>query len=70
MKKHGCDSCHEIDKKLIGPAFRDVADKYKGDKKRVDQAAKQSQERRRSYVGRHRDAAEHPCLRRRHQNAG
>ena len=32
MKKDGCDSCHEIDKKLIGPAFRDVASKYKGDK--------------------------------------
>jgi len=32
MKKDGCDSCHEIDKKLIGPAFRDVAAKYKGDK--------------------------------------
>jgi cytochrome c len=30
MKKDGCDSCHEIDKKLIGPAFRDVAAKYKG----------------------------------------
>ena len=32
MKQHGCDSCHEIDKKLIGPAFRDVAATYKGDK--------------------------------------
>ena len=32
MKKDGCDSCHEIDKKVVGPAFRDVAAKYKGDK--------------------------------------
>jgi len=32
MKKNGCDSCHEIDKKVVGPAFRDVAAKYKGDK--------------------------------------
>ena len=32
MKQHGCDSCHEIDKKLIGPAFRDVAVTYKADK--------------------------------------
>jgi cytochrome c len=32
MKKDGCAACHEIDKKLIGPAFKDVAAKYKGDK--------------------------------------
>jgi cytochrome c len=32
MKKDGCAACHEIDKKLVGPAFRDVAAKYKGDK--------------------------------------
>jgi cytochrome c len=37
MKKDGCAGCHEIDKKLIGPAFQDVAAKYKGDK---DAAAK------------------------------
>lgn len=32
MKKDGCAACHEVDKKLIGPAFKDVATKYKGDK--------------------------------------
>jgi cytochrome c len=32
MKKDGCAACHEVDRKLIGPAFRDVAAKYKGDK--------------------------------------
>ena len=32
MKKDGCASCHEIDKKLVGPAFKDVAAKYKDDK--------------------------------------
>jgi cytochrome c len=31
MKKSGCDGCHEVDKKVVGPAFRDVAAKYKGD---------------------------------------
>jgi cytochrome c len=31
MKKDGCAACHEIDKKLIGPAFQEVAVKYKGD---------------------------------------
>jgi cytochrome c len=32
MKKDGCVACHEVDKKLIGPAFQDVAAKYRGDK--------------------------------------
>jgi cytochrome c len=32
MKKVGCSACHEIDNKLIGPAFKDVAARYKDDK--------------------------------------
>ena len=32
-KKNGCTSCHAIDKKLVGPAYKDVAAKYKGDAK-------------------------------------
>jgi len=30
-KKSGCAACHSIDKKLVGPAWQAVADKYKGD---------------------------------------
>ncbi len=30
-KKSGCTACHAIDKKLVGPAWMDVAKKYKGD---------------------------------------
>lgn len=30
-KKNGCVACHSIDKKLMGPAWMDVAKKYKGD---------------------------------------
>ena len=30
-KKYGCTNCHKIDKKVVGPAWQDVADKYKGD---------------------------------------
>jgi len=30
-KKHNCTSCHTIEKKLVGPAYMDVAKKYKGD---------------------------------------
>ena len=32
MKKDGCAACHAIDKKIVGPAYVDVAAKYKGDK--------------------------------------
>ena len=28
----GCMTCHGIDKKIIGPAYKDVAAKYRGDK--------------------------------------
>jgi len=31
-KKHGCFACHTVDKKLVGPSYKDVAAKYKGDK--------------------------------------
>ena len=30
-KKNGCLACHAIDKKVFGPAWRDVAAKYRGD---------------------------------------
>ena len=30
LKKHACTACHAIDKKMIGPAYKDVAAKYKG----------------------------------------
>jgi len=28
-KKYGCLSCHSETKKIIGPAFRDIAEKYR-----------------------------------------
>jgi cytochrome c len=37
-KKHGCFACHTVDKKMVGPAskvgpaYKDVAAKYRGDK--------------------------------------
>ena len=30
-KKYNCLACHATDKKLIGPSYKDVAAKYKGD---------------------------------------
>lgn len=35
-----CMSCHAVDRKLIGPSFKDVAAKYKDDKGAADQLAK------------------------------
>lgn len=31
-QKNACMSCHGVDKKIVGPAFKDVAKKYAGDK--------------------------------------
>jgi cytochrome c len=31
--KSGCTACHAVDKKLVGPAYQDVAAKYKGNPK-------------------------------------
>ncbi len=31
VKAKGCLACHEMDKKKVGPAYKDVAAKYKGD---------------------------------------
>lgn len=32
-KAKNCMSCHAVDKKLVGPAYKEVAAKYKGDAK-------------------------------------
>ena len=32
LKSKGCLGCHDMEKKKVGPAFKDVAAKYKGDK--------------------------------------
>lgn len=30
-KSSGCMACHKVDQKLVGPSYKDVAAKYKGD---------------------------------------
>jgi len=39
-KKYACFACHTTDKKMVGPAYKEVAAKYRGDK---DAAAKLAQ---------------------------
>lgn len=31
-QKNACMSCHGVDKKVVGPSFKDIAAKYKSDK--------------------------------------
>jgi cytochrome c len=35
-KTKNCMACHAIDKKVVGPAYKDVAKKYAGDAKAPD----------------------------------
>jgi cytochrome c len=44
MKKDGCAACHAVDKKLVGPAYVDVAAKYKNDKNAVATLTKKVKE--------------------------
>ena len=32
-KKHACTACHAVDKKVVGPSFKEVAEKYRKDPK-------------------------------------
>ena len=38
-QKHACTACHTVDKKLVGPAYQEVAKKYAADKNAVDMLA-------------------------------
>ncbi len=40
LRKSGCFACHTVDKKLVGPALKDIAAKYAGKPGIVDVLAK------------------------------
>jgi cytochrome c len=46
-KKHACLACHAVDRKLVGPSYKEVAAKYRSDPgaeaKLVDKVKKGSQ---------------------------
>ena len=42
--KSGCLACHAVDKKVVGPSYQEVADKYKGDKTAQDKLEKKVKE--------------------------
>ncbi|MCK6427182.1 MAG: c-type cytochrome [Burkholderiaceae bacterium] len=35
-QKKNCTACHALDKKLVGPAFRDIAARYRGNDAALD----------------------------------
>ena len=39
-KASGCFACHTVDKKIVGPAYKDVAAKYRNDKGALDKLVK------------------------------
>ena len=39
-QKNGCLACHQVDKKVVGPAYKDISAKYKGaDAAKIDELA-------------------------------
>jgi len=40
LQKYGCLACHGLDKKIVGPAYKDVAAKFDSDKNAVAKLAK------------------------------
>ncbi len=38
--KNACMGCHAVDKKVVGPSYKDIAAKYKGQADAVDKLAK------------------------------
>lgn len=42
-QKKNCMACHTMDKKVIGPSFKEIAAKYASDKEAVDKLAKKVQ---------------------------
>lgn len=43
-KQKNCLACHAVDKKLVGPAYKDVAAKYANDKDAATRLAKKVRE--------------------------
>jgi len=44
LKKDGCAACHAIDRRIVGPAFVDVADRYRGDRNAAAKLVKKVKE--------------------------
>jgi cytochrome c len=43
-KQKNCLACHSVEKKIVGPAYKDVAKKYENDKEALPRLAKKVRE--------------------------
>jgi len=43
-KQKNCLACHSVDKKIVGPAYKDVAKKYENDKDALQRLSKKVRE--------------------------
>jgi len=44
LQKNACMACHSVDKKVLGPAFKEIAKKYKGNAEAVTMLGKKVKE--------------------------
>lgn len=44
LQKNACLACHQVDTKVIGPSYKEVSDKYKGDAANAELLAKHIKE--------------------------
>lgn len=44
LQKNACLACHQVETKVVGPAYREVAEKYKGDPANAELLAKHIKE--------------------------
>jgi cytochrome c len=58
MAKYNCRACQQLDKQLVGPAFRDVAKKYNGDAGAASKLQAKVKNGSSGVWGSHRNAAE------------
>ena len=60
-KANGCTNCHTVDKKLVVPALKDIAAKYKDDPKAEAYLADKIKKRKQWCLGSGTDAPECAC---------
>ena len=69
-QKNNCLSCHAVDKKVVGPAYKEIAAKYKGDKTAEAKLVEKVKKGGVGAWGPDPDAGQRPGQRRRRQGPG
>ena len=66
LNAHACNGCHALDRRVVGPSFKEVAAKYSGES--ADRIRVEDPQRRSGGVGQRADAAEYRPVRSRREN--